>query len=66
MATKGTPATVNVEPLHMGAKPHITETDVTGRVFAMGWEPKRSTPKVGRNEPCSCGSGEKYKRCCGK
>jgi uncharacterized protein YecA (UPF0149 family) len=24
------------------------------------------TPKVGRNEPCPCGSGRKYKRCCGK
>ncbi len=23
-------------------------------------------PKVGRNEPCPCGSGKKYKRCCGK
>ena len=22
--------------------------------------------KVGRNDPCPCGSGEKYKRCCGK
>jgi hypothetical protein len=22
--------------------------------------------KVGRNDPCSCGSGKKYKRCCGK
>jgi len=21
--------------------------------------------KVGRNEPCPCGSGKKYKRCCG-
>lgn len=27
---------------------------------------KRSTPKVGRNEPCICGSGKKYKKCCGK
>ena len=26
---------------------------------------KRSQPKVGRNDPCSCGSGKKYKRCCG-
>jgi SEC-C motif-containing protein len=26
----------------------------------------RSTPKVGRNDPCSCGSGKKYKHCCGK
>ena len=24
-----------------------------------------STPKVGRNAPCPCGSGKKYKRCCG-
>ncbi len=23
-------------------------------------------PKVGRNEPCSCGSGKKYKKCCGR
>ena len=22
--------------------------------------------KVGRNDPCPCGSGKKYKRCCGK
>ncbi|HEB92016.1 MAG TPA: hypothetical protein ENI94_00780 [Gammaproteobacteria bacterium] len=26
---------------------------------------RRSQPKVGRNEPCFCGSGKKYKRCCG-
>ena len=26
----------------------------------------RETPKVGRNEPCPCGSGKKYKKCCGK
>jgi len=25
----------------------------------------RLAPKVGRNEPCPCGSGRKYKRCCG-
>jgi uncharacterized protein len=22
------------------------------------------TPKVGRNDPCPCGSGKKYKKCC--
>ena len=27
---------------------------------------RRSTPKVGRNDPCSCGSGKKYKNCCGR
>jgi len=25
----------------------------------------RDTPKLGRNAPCSCGSGKKYKKCCG-
>jgi tetratricopeptide (TPR) repeat protein len=24
------------------------------------------TPKIGRNQPCPCGSGRKYKRCCGR
>jgi preprotein translocase subunit SecA len=27
---------------------------------------RRSLPKVGRNEPCPCGSGKKYKNCCGR
>jgi preprotein translocase subunit SecA len=27
---------------------------------------KRDSTKVGRNDPCSCGSGKKYKNCCGK
>jgi preprotein translocase subunit SecA len=27
---------------------------------------KREAKKVGRNEPCPCGSGKKYKRCCGQ
>jgi hypothetical protein len=27
--------------------------------------PARSAPRAGRNEPCPCGSGKKYKRCCG-
>jgi hypothetical protein len=28
--------------------------------------PVRREPKVGRNEPCPCGSGKKYKKCCGR
>ncbi len=35
-----------------------------------GDEPKRkpivNTNTVGRNDPCPCGSGKKYKKCCGK
>lgn len=26
----------------------------------------RGAPKVGRNDPCPCGSGKKFKQCCGK
>jgi preprotein translocase subunit SecA len=29
-------------------------------------KPVRTGPKVGRNDPCPCGSGRKYKQCCGK
>ena len=27
--------------------------------------PVRAEPRVGRNDPCPCGSGRKYKKCCG-
>jgi hypothetical protein len=27
---------------------------------------RRATPKIGRNDPCPCGSGKKYKQCCGR
>ena len=29
-------------------------------------KPKVNKSKIGRNDPCSCGSGKKYKNCCGK
>jgi len=28
-------------------------------------QPVRVGPQVGRNDPCPCGSGKKYKKCCG-
>jgi hypothetical protein len=33
-----------------------------------GFQPpvRREAPKVGRNDPCPCGSGRKYKKCCGR
>jgi hypothetical protein len=33
--------------------------------YARGFQPVRREATPGRNEPCSCGSGKKYKRCCG-
>ena len=35
-----------------------------GRNYVFGY--KREHPKVGRNQPCPCGSGKKYKHCHGK
>jgi len=29
-------------------------------------QPRKVGPKVGRNDPCPCGSGKKYKKCCGR
>ena len=38
-----------------------------GRLFGQKVETyRREIPKLGRNDPCSCGSGRKYKKCCGK
>lgn len=35
--------------------------------FVTGVQPpaRREAPKVGRNDPCTCGSGKKWKKCCG-
>jgi len=27
---------------------------------------RKEAPKAGRNDPCPCGSGKKYKNCCGR
>ena len=32
----------------------------------LGMQPMRSEAKIGRNDPCPCGSGKKYKQCHGK
>ncbi len=36
-----------------------------GRRPRSGQQPVRVGPKIGRNQPCPCGSGKKYKKCCG-
>ena len=38
----------------------------TGNDGTLKPQPKRVEKKIGRNEPCPCGSGKKYKHCCGK
>jgi hypothetical protein len=49
----------------------VTEAESIGRArrrrpFPAPVELARLTPERGRNEPCSCGSGKKQKRCCGR
>ncbi len=46
-----------------------TETEVTDSAAAGGTAVQtvvREQAKVGRNDPCPCGSGKKFKKCCGK
>lgn len=41
--------------------------DITDLELLLNWpKPKEAEKKVGRNDPCPCGSGNKYKKCCGK
>jgi preprotein translocase subunit SecA len=50
-----------------GAPPQNKASDVVSEAAAAQAKakPVRNIPKVGRNEPCPCGSGKKYKNCCG-
>ncbi|NLA25785.1 MAG: hypothetical protein GX878_00155, partial [Firmicutes bacterium] len=36
-----------------------------GKTPAAKRQPVRAEKKIGRNDPCPCGSGKKYKKCCG-
>lgn len=51
----------NFPPLSSGADDFL-ESDFDLPAVS---EPYIAPPKVGRNEPCPCGSGKKYKKCCG-
>jgi preprotein translocase subunit SecA len=60
-----------VQIAHENEIERIAETQKKQRlVFNLGDEPAPTQPvksrKVGRNQPCTCGSGKKYKQCCGK
>ena len=42
------------------------EEDISALEILVNWpKPVAVEEKVGRNEPCPCGSGKKYKKCCG-
>lgn len=49
----------------LGDSPGIDSLPASrSNVVASGFTARRSTPKVGRNDLCPCGSGKKYKKCC--
>jgi hypothetical protein len=41
------------------------ESVVAAESYAVAAKPHRAAPRVGRNDPCPCGSGKKFKKCCG-
>jgi len=48
------------------AEPHVHGPDCDHDHHHEPAEPyRRDTPKLGRNDPCFCGSGKKYKKCHG-
>jgi preprotein translocase subunit SecA len=50
-----------------GAKPSDVVSEAAAATEAQAKaRPVRTGPKVGRNDPCPCGSGKKYKNCCGR
>jgi preprotein translocase subunit SecA len=51
----------NVKYQHAGYDEALADEDE-----ATGQQPVQNGPKVGRNDPCPCGSGKKYKHCHGK
>ncbi len=53
------------EDVERQAVAKITATSSGGGDESVKKEPVRKTKKVGPNDPCPCGSGKKYKKCCG-
>jgi hypothetical protein len=56
-------ATPSRSPTTTRSETHRTTTRASDR-FPKRQPERRATPKVGPNDPCPCGSGKKYKKCC--
>jgi len=50
----------------IGLEPDKPEDIADLEILLNPTKPRIAENKVGRNEPCPCGSGKKYKKCCGK
>ncbi|MGB4344903.1 MAG: preprotein translocase subunit SecA [Burkholderiaceae bacterium] len=58
------PHVENVHYQHADFDPALAPEELLGPIAVA--EPAEVMPKVGRNDPCPCGSGKKYKQCHGK
>lgn len=57
---------VNIEEAHEAEHVHVHGPNCNHHHHHEVLRPLvRETPKIGRNDPCSCGSQKKYKKCCG-
>jgi uncharacterized protein YecA (UPF0149 family) len=54
-----------VEFMAAGRSQQIGTSGSTGNPMRTRVDPILCTQAIGRNDPCPCGSGKKYKRCCG-
>jgi uncharacterized protein YecA (UPF0149 family) len=67
LGTKKRPARGHVQTLER-VQAILAMCDDRGWIAAIGIEPDKpediSDPKVERNDPCPCGSGKKFKKCC--
>ncbi len=53
-------------PFYSPDLPPLPPLNEPGIAITTGEQPYLAPPKVGRNDPCPCGSGKKHKKCCGK
>jgi len=58
------PAVLGVVREVLKDKAHVEKLKEAGKVQTA--EPVSGAKKLGRNKPCPCGSGQKYKYCCGR
>lgn len=72
MQLKGRKITMNAQHNEInpfdsrGAKAKAAASPMASKRQAENITVIRTAPKLGRNSPCSCGSGKKYKQCCGR
>lgn len=52
--------------IQSGASRQISYVSIRSRGNRRPAPPTRAAPKIGPNDPCPCGSGKKYEKCCGR